>query len=330
MSDQAPERTTEQTGQSGSAITRSEAELEQAILGELQLLSAQGLTLPPSLPVQPPPQQPQATVVTPITTTAPEGAEPVAPASTQESVLVSSPQDADVPQVPVETKKRRIGDDLIPGSEDTDMREQPSQGVEKPGEVITTVAELDAPPVPAKLTVEQILLMSVEDIGKLNPRDVAHIEMPDLVRARASQQIKSAFRPLKDPSVRVQQVQQQARKRKNTSALSDFNAVKNNIKYVGSWNKHYDGTEKGDKEFTQFLRQKRYSTKDLIQRVIGSSRVEEGKFCTFTDSDREHRICEVSIDLYSFYDNEPLLRGNTISVGVTDKSLEVFHAGPWH
>lgn len=279
------------TSGTAAGSEQKEQALLQVLMQRFGEAKAEGMPLPDFV-------APMVTLVT----TSQEG-QPVQSTSTQPPVQVS-PTDIEMTE---ETKKRK------------------AEGAPQPAtEPETKVARKDVPAEPAKLTVEKLGNMTAAQIEDLDPGQLTHIEMNQLLKA--PREVRDAVRLLKNPSVQKQKAEQKEKKQQRGSDLAAFSAVQNNVRLIGSWNKHYGGSEKGDKEFTQFVDQQRYSTEELIRAVVGSSQV--AAHCTFTDSDRANRICEVQIDLQGFFKNG-LLRGMTINAGITQKSVEVFHAGPW-
>lgn len=116
-------------------------------------------------------------------------------------------------------------------------------------------------------------------------------------------------------------------KKQRGADLEAFNKVRDTVKLTGSWNKHYQGTEKGDNQFTAFLKNKGWSTKQLIETVVTSATLAGGQYCQFMDPPRSHEICKVQIDLSGSF-SDSLLKDMTIAAAVTNEYLEVFHAGP--
>jgi hypothetical protein len=239
------------------------------------------------------------TIVTPVTPSQ-ESSEPVPATSTQ-------------PPASVTKKKKRKAED------------QP----EKPAETVTTVAEKDVPPPSGKLTAKTLTAMSEEEIEKLAYSDVSHIKWEEVmaIRPLPPTAIRNAIRPLLVSSVREQQTQEKAARQTFDEMLKAFNAVKKNIQKSGDWYKHYQGKSAAQQRFTDFLDRKGYTPRTLIERVIGSSRVAKGQYCTFERSDRSDEICEVTIDLGALFDDDRMNR-ITIGAGITEHSLEVFHVGP--
>lgn len=180
-------------------------------------------------------------------------------------------------------------------------------------------------PEPKKLTVQDIAGMSDSKLKLLKRSDVSHLSKQALASGGVPLAKRNILRPLFEPELDKARQGMEEKRQKTDENLNAFMAVQKNINLIGAWDKHYRGTEKGDAEFTQFLDQKRYSTEYLIRMVVGSSKVVA--YCTFTDSDRANRICEVQINLADFF-NDGLLRGMTIDAGVTKNSVDVFHAGP--
>lgn len=182
------------------------------------------------------------------------------------------------------------------------------------------------PPAEKQLTADDIVKMKASDIGKLTQQQVAHLSPADLVKAQATREQKSAFRLVWDSKAQEQQGIQEDKKRRATDWSEAFkSARRKRISIAGSCNKHYNGTEKGDWEFTKFVDANYRSVRDLITGVLGDSRVTG--FCTFMASREGTDICEFRLDLNDYFDNASL-RGMSIRGGVTEEGLSVFHAGP--
>jgi hypothetical protein len=289
--------TYKQTGQTPSE--KPEEALLKALMQGLQQAQERGETLPSSFTAPPSTeQQTQTTIVTPVPETSQQSGEP--------TTLVTP------------SKKRK-------------QTERPSRvstetlASEKPAETVTTVPEKSVPSEPPKVTARQIAEMSAAQVSKLKLSQVEGISSADLVREQAPRDVKSAFRLLTSAEAQGQAEKLQVKKQKTDELLTAFSKVKNKFHRAGDLEKHYYGTSEEDKRFRRFLEEKGYTPEAFVKRVLGSSRVEA--HCTFETSDRQDEICEVTIDLRGFYDDQRMTR-MTIGAGVTAVSLEVFHVGP--
>jgi hypothetical protein len=277
------------TSGTAAGSEQNEQAFLQVLMQRFGEAKAGGIPLPDSV----------APIVT-LVTTSQEG-QPVQSTSTQPPVQVS-PTDIEMTE---ETKKRK------------------AEGAPQPAtEPETKVARKDVQAEPAKLTVEKLSNMTAAQIEDLDPGQLTHIEMNQLLKA--PREVRDAVRLLKNPSAQKQKAEQKEKKQQRGSDLAAFSAVKGNIELTGSWNKHYGGTEKGDAEFTAFLDRKGYTTRRLIEMVIGSSGV--AQHCRFEEPARAQQICQFTIDLYGFFDDRQM-QDMTIGGSVTKDSLEVFHAG---
>jgi hypothetical protein len=294
-----------QATDTGSADKKDEEALLQAYMQALKEKQDQGVQLP--------------TEIVPTATTSQDD-------STQ-PVQVNL-QDTEMPRVADLKRKAENYPEPDGGKDVTSVAEQPLPVAEKPLEPEKKVPRKDVPQEPAKLTPQDIAKKTVAEAKKLTASQLAEgIEMSHLVKAGVSREVRDIIRPLIDPSVRKQQQQLEEKKQQVADRVKDFNAVKGNIQQAGDWFSHYNGTAQNDIRLRRFMDRKGYTPQTLIERVVGSSRLAEGQYCAFRNSDRANRICEVVIDLGAFFEDEQM-HGMNIAAGITDDALEVFHLGP--
>ena len=293
MSEQHVEKEEKVTPESATHTTASD-EKEQALLRtlmqQLQEKKDQGVQLPTA-------------IVTPATTRLEENKQP------EDVVMVQE----------VEKKRKAVDYPEPDGGTDVVVPKEPVEPEKK-------VPRKEVTPAKAKVTLEKLLTMKVDEIDELDSGQLADIEMGDLIKANASTAIKNAVRLRKSSSAQKQKAEKEEGKKQREADLEAFNRVRRNISLEGNWDKHYKGDQKGDREFTQFLDRNGYTTKSLIDTVVKSSALADGQYCKFMDPDYNHHEFKVEIDLYRFFDNE-LLKGMNIAAGVTAKNVIVYHAG---
>jgi hypothetical protein len=288
-----PAGSTTTTGES-----TAEAALREAYTRQLEELLAQGVPLPPVI----------TTTVTPVSETSQQSTEPMT----------------------VETQSKKRKKEVSPPRVTTDTPVSTDSPVSKKlKETETTVPEKVVESTPAKLTAATLAAKTASEIEKLSRDDVSHIKWDDVmaIRPLPSREVRNAIRPLLVKEVQKQQEKLQAQKQTAEDMVRCFNVAKQKIVQTGDWGAHYNGTSKEDRMFRSVLDEKGYKPEAFIKRVVGSTRVEKGQYCTFTPSPREYQICHVIIDLQGFYNDERLKDMNIVA-GMTKDSLEVFHVGP--
>jgi hypothetical protein len=294
MSEQHVEKEEKVTPESATHTTASD-EKEQALLRtlmqQLQEKKDQGVQLPTA-------------IVTPATTPLEENKQP------EDVVMVQE----------VEKKRKAVNYPEPDGGTDVVVPKEPV-------EPQTKVPRTEVTPAKAKVTLEKLLTMKVDEIDELDSGQLADIEMGDLIKANASTAIKNAVRLRKSSSAQKQKAEKEEGQKQREADLEAFNKVRHKISLEGNWNKHYSGTGRDDWRFTKFLNQKGYSTADLIDIVVKSSALAGGQHCQFMNPAYSHHIFKVEIDLGGFFGDE-LLKGMNITAGVTGNNVIVYHAGP--
>lgn len=304
------------SNQPSSVDEKAEAELEQLYLSHLVEANYRGVQLPVSFnPGQPLTEQPHSNV-TPITTST----EREVSVSTETPVQPSLPGDIETTQVSDKKKKRRLSED------------EPAKSLatvpEKRDDVMAIETEKEEVKIELKkLTAQDIKAMSERQANALKRSDVSHLTKQDLVAAKVPIGIRNILRPLFEPEHDKARASEDVKRKKTTSNLADFNAVKNDIRLADSYDKHYGGSSDAELKFTSFVDSMGYTCSSLARTVIRSSQVAAGQFCTFSDNTNYGQLFAVVIDLHSFFgDNR--MRGATLRAGVFTKYIEVFHVGP--
>jgi hypothetical protein len=175
------------------------------------------------------------------------------------------------------------------------------------------------------LTTADIRRMQPGAISRLTPQGVRHINVKDFASHELTDEQRSALRGVKMRP----EMEELARAEQQTKQQADANIVvlkkaRRNIELVGSWAKHYNGGEPDDITFRRFLDSQGLNVRTLAETLFFAGDLESR--CSFGAPTRDEEIFVVTFDLEKYFDDRRL-RNMFLTAGVTEDSVNVFHAG---